>query len=146
MTTNSNLESILREHGHSVTKQRTLIFDLLTDREPITMYELYELVRGKIDRASTYRIITLFEELGIVRRVNIGWKYKVELSDKFAEHHHHLTCLKCHKVTPISEDDLEAFITQLATTYKFSPVEHQVEIQGVCETCANLRSSTDGNS
>jgi Fur family ferric uptake transcriptional regulator len=132
----NELELILREHRFSVTKQRRLIFDLLTDQEPMTMYELYDRARGRLDRASTYRIVTLFEKLCIVQRINIGWKYKIELSDKFAEHHHHLTCLKCRRVIPISEGELENFIQCLAVTHEFRPIEHQVEVQGYCGGCA----------
>jgi Fur family ferric uptake transcriptional regulator len=100
------------------------------------MYELYDLAKGQLDRASLYRIITVFEKLGIVQRINIGWKYKIELSDKFAEHHHHLTCLKCGRIIPINEDELEAFFEGLAHSHKFKPTEHQVEVQGYCETCS----------
>jgi len=135
---NQEIATILKNNGLSVTKQRLVVFELLEDREPITMYELYDLARGKLDRASLYRTISVFEELGIVRRINIGWKYKVELSDKFAEHHHHLSCLKCHKVIPISEQELERFISGLAMRYNFKPVEHQVEVQGYCRDCIPL--------
>jgi len=34
----------------------------------------------------------------------IGWKYKLELSNAFQHHHHHLTCLQCGGVTPLPED------------------------------------------
>jgi len=135
---NQEIATILKDNGLSITKQRLVVFELLEGREPVTMYELYDLARGKLDRASLYRTISVFEELGIVRRINIGWKYKVELSDKFAEHHHHLACLKCHKVIPISEQELERFISGLAMSYNFKPVEHQVEVQGYCQDCVSL--------
>jgi Fur family ferric uptake transcriptional regulator len=129
------IATLLREAGLSVTKPRAVVFELLEDREPLTMYELYDLAKGQLDRASLYRIITAFEKLGIVQRINIGWKYKIELSDKFAEHHHHLTCLKCRQVIPINEEELESFVDGLARSYRFQPTEHQVEVQGYCENC-----------
>jgi len=134
---NHDIATILRDNGLSVTKQRLLIFELLENSEPLTMYELYDLAKEQLDRASLYRIIAAFEKLGIVQRLNIGWKYKIELSDKFAEHHHHLTCLGCNKVIPINEDELETFLKGLSANYKFKPVDHQVEIQGYCENCAH---------
>ena len=130
-----DIATVLKAHGHSVTKQRLFVFELLEGTEPLTMQELYQLAQGKLDRASLYRTIALFEALGIAQRVNIGWKYKIELSDQFAEHHHHLTCLKCHQVIPINEQELEAFISGLAQSYQFKPVEHQVEVQGYCAAC-----------
>jgi len=133
----TDIATVLRENGLSVTKQRLLIFETLEDREPLSMYELYELVKGQLDRASLYRTITTFEKLGIVSRINIGWKYKVELSDQFAGHHHHLSCLGCGQVIPINENELESFIESLAKSHKFKPVEHQIELQGYCDTCTN---------
>jgi Fur family ferric uptake transcriptional regulator len=129
------IATVLRDAGLSVTKQRALVFELLEAQEPVTMYELYDLTKGRLDRASIYRIIATFEKLGIVQRINIGWKYKIELSDKYAEHHHHLTCLKCHKIIPINQVELEEFVRSLAAHNHFNPIEHQVEVQGYCETC-----------
>jgi Fur family ferric uptake transcriptional regulator len=133
---NYEIETVLRQNGVSVTKQRLLVFNLLRGREPLTIYELYDLANGQLDRASLYRTISVFEKLNVVKRVNIGWKYKIELSDNFAEHHHHLTCLKCDGVTAINEDELEAFIATLSSKYGFAPVEHQVEVQGYCKNCS----------
>ena len=131
--TDSKIATILHDHGLSLTRQRFLVFELLEGREPLSMHDLYELSKGRLDRASLYRTISVFEQLGIVRRVNIGWKYKIELSDRFVEHHHHLACLNCHKVVPINEAELEAFIGSVAMNHNFKPLEHQVEIQGLCE-------------
>lgn len=135
---NQDIATILKDNGLSVTKQRLFVFDLLEGKEPLTMYELYDQAKGQLDRASLYRIIAVFEKLGIVQRINIGWKYKIELSDKFSDHHHHLTCLKCHKVIPISENELETFIHGLSASHRFNPIEHQVEIQGYCDDCSNM--------
>jgi len=133
---NPELVSFLRENGFSITKQRILVFELLVNSEPLSVRELYELSKDSIDRASLYRTIAVFEQLGIIQRINIGWKYKVELSDSFAEHHHHLTCVSCHKVIPINEAELESFISLVASSHGFMPIEHQVEIQGYCQHCS----------
>jgi Fur family ferric uptake transcriptional regulator len=132
---NQEIATILKSNGYSLTKQRALVFDLLEGKEPMSMHELCEIAKNKLDRASLYRIIDLYEKLGIVQRVNIGWKYKVELSDKFSDHHHHLTCLKCGKIIPINESDLESFIAGLARSNQFHPENHQVEVQGYCYEC-----------
>lgn len=131
------LQRILRERGYSVTRQRLLLFEALTNQEPMTMHELYGHLQGKLDRASAYRTVSLFETLGIVRRINIGWKYKLELSDTFTEHHHHLSCLHCHRVVPINEEELEKFVAALAAKHDFIPYDHQIEIQGYCAACVS---------
>ena len=98
------------------------------------MHELVERTAA-IDRASAYRTIELFEQLGIVQRLNTGWKYKIELSDKFTDHHHHVTCIQCGKTVAMNEQELEKFIEQIAHQHGFAPTAHQIEIQGLCQNC-----------
>lgn len=93
--------------------------------------------RGKVDRATIYRTIDLFEQLGIVNRLNIGWKYKVELSDMFADHHHHFHCTNCGTTFPLPASPmLETMIDTVAGKSGYSPRGHQLEIYGLCSGCA----------
>lgn len=100
----------------------------------MTMHDLVART-ASIDRASVYRAVALFERLGIAQRLNTGWKYKLELSDKFADHHHHMTCTQCGTMTAINEDELEQLLGRLTATYEFTPTAHQLEIQGLCRRC-----------
>ena len=93
----------LKESGYSSTAVRRTVFAVLQGREPQSMHEVIARC-DKIDRASVYRTIVLFEQLGIVQRLRIGWKYKLELTDSFSHHHHHITCTKCGRTTPLPED------------------------------------------
>lgn len=131
-------EELLKNNGLSITKQRSLVFSLLLGQEPTSMNELIKSADKKIDKVSIYRTITAFEKIGIVQRLNTGWKYKIELTDKFTDHHHHLTCIKCHRVIAINTRDLESFIEQVSKLNNFKPSEHQVEIQGFCQQCSRL--------
>lgn len=89
-----------------------------------------------IDRASIYRTVDLFVRLGIVDRLQFGWKYKLELSDTFSHHHHHMTCTSCHAVLAISENDaLESLLRELAANAEFTATGHQIEIRGLCKAC-----------
>lgn len=126
---------MLKDHGHSITSQRLKVFSFLVDREPTSMNQIVKSMSKTVDRASIYRTLELFEKLLIVQRINIGWKYKYELSDKFTHHHHHLTCSRCGKVISINETELEKFINSIATENKFKAYSHQVEIQGECRSC-----------
>jgi len=131
------LKDLLRLAGYSVTKTRLSVFSALVGREPLSMRQLTDRA-GNIDRASVYRTVALFERLGIVQRLNSGWKYKLELSDKFAEHHHHLTCTNCGRTIAMNEDELEQLISRLAKAHSFRPSAHQIEIQGLCQNCQAL--------
>ncbi len=131
-----DLRVLLKEKGASLTKPRKLIFDLLLNQEPQTMQVLTRRARGKVNRATVYRTIELFENLGIVHRLNVGWKYKIELSDMFLGHHHHFYCTGCHKTYSLQPNPmLETMIDSLVSKEGFAPRGHQLEIAGLCASC-----------
>jgi Fur family ferric uptake transcriptional regulator len=130
------LRDILKRNGYSMTRPRRLIFELLCDQEPQSMHAIYVKINKQVDRASLYRIIRIFEQTGIVQRVYVGWKYKLELTDIFSHHHHHISCLSCHKLIAIQEDEqIEKLIQELAIKHQVIATSHQLEVQGYCKEC-----------
>lgn len=127
-------KALLKESGYSITKARLAVFNALLGCEPLSMAELVRKV-PEVDRASVYRAVNLFEQLGVVQRINIGWKYKLELTDRFAAHHHHLSCTNCGRTIEMNELELEQLIRSLATAHNFTPTSHQIELQGLCADC-----------
>ena len=138
MSAQEDFRQLLKKAGYSLTRPRLMVFNALLGHEPLNIRDLAAKTQG-IDRASVYRTVALFEQLGIAQRLNIGWKYKLELTDKFAEHHHHLSCSRCGRTIAMNESELEALITRLAAHHQFAPVSHQIEIQGLCQDCQKLR-------
>mgnify|MGYP003580954676 CR=1 FL=1 len=131
------LREELKKAGYSETRPRLTVFSALQGPKPKTMRELVESVDGVIDRASVYRTVTLFEDLGIVSRIQHGWKYRLELSDDFLPHHHHLTCTNCRRVISFDEPSmLETMIDEISTKHGFVPRNHCMEISGLCPQCA----------
>ena len=91
---------------------------------------------SKADRASVYRTVALFEQLGIVQQLQTGWKYRLELTDAYHEHHHHATCLRCGRSLIVPEDvALEQYLLAAAQKLDFQLERHQVELQGYCSEC-----------
>lgn len=128
-------EELLRRRNFSVTKPRRRLFALLQTHKEITIKRLVSLLNDQ-DQATVYRNILVFEELGIIRRLHLGWKSKLELSDLFHEHHHHATCTNCGTVTALQEDlVLENNLRQLASRNNFTLQDHTVEIRGLCPAC-----------
>lgn len=131
-----NLRSILKQSGASLTNPRKVVFDLMLNKGPQSVQVLVQRGKGKIDRATVYRTIDLFERLGIVRRLNIGWKYKIELSDVFTGHHHHMYCTNCNRMFNLPDNPmLETMIDTVAAKSGFSPRGHQLEVSGLCANC-----------
>lgn len=131
----AQLKNHLKGQGLSLTASRQVIFSALLRRETQTMADLIAAC-PEIDRVTVYRNAALFEQLGIIQRRPIGWKYQLELSDAFRHHHHHLACLNCGRVIALSEDPiLENRLKILAKDNDFLIQDHQLEIQGLCPDC-----------
>lgn len=126
----------LKSNSLSNTRARQVVFSTLSSLdEPVTMNELINAC-SEIDRVSVYRTIETFEKFGIVNRIHIGWKYKIELSDSFKEHHHHLTCVSCGSIIDFDEpQNLDYELHKIATSKNFTLQKHILELKGVCSKC-----------
>jgi Fur family ferric uptake transcriptional regulator len=132
------LKALLKKSGASLTKPRKTIFNLMLNQDPQSMQVLVKRAENKVDRATVYRTIDLFEQLGIVHRLNIGWKYKIELSDVFLGHHHHFHCSNCSKTFTLQPNPmLETMIDSAVAKEGYSPRGHQLEVYGLCQNCSS---------
>ena len=132
----SAFHQLLKQNNQRITKARETTFKLLINHEPQTIRQIQAKAAGSVDRVSIYRSIDLFEKLGIVHRVYVGWKYKLELSDQFMPHHHHLSCLGCGKIINIQDEaHIDTFVSEITQRYGFKPERHQFEIEGYCASC-----------
>lgn len=131
-----DLKALLAKNRSSLTKPRKVIFNLLVGQGPQTMQVLTKRAEGKVDRATVYRTMEIFERLGVVNRLNIGWKYKYELSDVFTEHHHHFYCSACGKSFKLTSNPmLETMVDSITSKEGFTPRGHQLEVYGLCPNC-----------
>jgi Fe2+ or Zn2+ uptake regulation protein len=77
----------------------------------------------------------------LVRRVAASDEFaRFELAEDLTEHHHHLICLNCGKVTDVTlsrglEQDITEAISQLAGAARFQPRTHRLDIMGTCADC-----------
>lgn len=132
---------LLKNNGLFRTKARLRLFSALQSNDSLTMNELISLLK-KQDQATVYRNIKLFESLGIISRLRLGGKSKIELSDIFVHHHHHMTCVLCGSVIILSQlPSLENAIATLGEKQNFEITDHQLEITGYCSGCRNNNKS-----
>lgn len=128
-------KKLLKQEGYFVTAPRMRMFGLLQRHPALTLKELIRLTH-KHDQVTVYRTVDLFERIGIINRLRLGWHTKIELSDLFQHHHHHVTCIRCGKIIDLEEDnDIENNIARLTKRLGFTPTDHQLEIRGYCQHC-----------
>ncbi len=81
------------------------MFRILQKYNELTINELIAHLR-RHDQATVYRNTKVFEDLGIISTLRLGWNSKLELSDVFQHHHHHMTCVRCGDVKVLPEAPL----------------------------------------
>lgn len=130
----------LKDAKTSDTLPRSAVFIELykNGHTPLTMRELINLTEHCVDRASIYRSVKRLEKAGVIQRLHIGWKYKLELSDDFHGHHHHLTCTVCGATHATHDDEnFEILLKRLAAKHGYTITDHQLDIRGICQNCQN---------
>lgn len=133
----SKLEQALRQHNQSVTGPRLAVFDYLSNRGPVGTFELVSECLDRADRASIYRTLALFRQLGVIQDMVVGGRKVIELSDSYSGHHHHLYCTSCGKSVDLTDQVIERRITSLADSHGFKSTSHQIEVSGLCGNCQN---------
>lgn len=132
-----SFKNSLKLNNYSVTPERLYIFQTLKSFDgPCPVSQLINNSTGEVDKSTIYRTLDLFEKLGITNRVYNGWKYKIELSEMFNPHHHHMTCTNCGKVVSFHES--KAFVNELKHIEKqhgFKTTSHSFELKGLCNNC-----------
>ena len=140
---NSQFKEKLKEMGCKLTVQRRWIFDIILENQDkhLTTEEIYSQVKKKhpeIGLATVYRTMQLFEEMGIIDRINFddGFsRFELNVNGE-NHHHHHLICEKCSKVFEVADDLLTEIENEIEQKYKFKVKNHNVLFYGYCEECA----------
>ena len=129
------LEQALLDKNLNITSARLTLFKLLKNIDrPLSISEIiYQLPR--FDRSTIYRSIDAFEKIEIIKKVWFGDKYKIELSDEFNKHHHHIVCKKCSLIEKIDYKNLENIMNNIVKKHLFTSSTHHIEIIGLCKNC-----------
>lgn len=87
--------------------------------------------------ATVYRIISLLEELNIVKGISIdGFESKVyELS--LTSHHDHMVCVQCNKIIEFYDAEVEKIQELVAMENGFKLQDHSMMLYGICKECQN---------
>lgn len=134
---NQQFKNLLQKNRSSITPERTELFRILQSYgKPYDVSSLIEHTATTMNKTTVYRNLDLFEKLGIAHRVYTGWKYKVELTDKFRDHHHHISCTNCDDLVAFNESALfERELKRIGQKYGFTEMSHSLELKGLCAAC-----------
>ena len=137
--------SDLKNIGLKATLPRLRILDLFEQgsKRHMSAEEVYRLLLDEgqdIGLATVYRVLTQFEQAGLLMRHHFDSDKAVfELNQ--GEHHDHLVCLQCGKVEEFFDSEIEKRQTRIARERGFAIHDHSLQIYADCikENCPNRK-------
>ena len=139
MTNPSDLKNI----GLKATLPRLKILEIFQHStvRHLTAEDVYRnLLNEELDigLATVYRVLTQFEQAGILARSQFdSGKAVFELND--GDHHDHLICTNCGKVVEFNDIDIEKRQHKIAKDNGFLLESHAMVLYGTCGDCGSRR-------
>lgn len=120
--------------GLRMTGQRRIIAQVLQDADDHPdVEELFARASAQdenISIATVYRTVKLFEESGILERVEFG-DGRARYEDAEREHHDHLIDMNTGEVIEFVDPEIEALQEKIATRLGYKLKGHKLELYGV---------------
>ncbi len=128
------IENVCVEKGLRMTDQRRVVARVLSqssDHPDVEeLHRRAHQVDPHISIATVYRTVRLFEESGIIARLDFrdGRSRYEETPDS---HHDHLIDMKSGKVVEFMDDEIERLQALIAQRLGYRLVDHRLELYGV---------------
>ena len=128
------IEKLCAERGMRMTEQRRVIARMLSaaqDHPDVEeLHRRAHAVDPHISIATVYRTVRLFEEAGIIDRLDFrDGRSRYEEHSK--EHHDHLIDMKTGKVVEFVDPEIEALQEAIAKRLGYKLVDHRLELYGM---------------
>ena len=129
----------LKDAGLKITLPRIKILQILESSKVhhLSAEDVYKhLLQNdeEIGLATVYRVLTQFEDAGLVIRHHFEGGHSVfELSSD--DHHDHLVCVKCGRVEEFHDEEIERRQRNIAAERNFELTDHNLNLYGLCPAC-----------
>lgn len=126
----------LKNIGLKATMPRLKILEIFQTSEErhLSAEDVYRILLADnmdIGLATVYRVLTQFEQAGLLSRNNFeSGKAIFELNE--GKHHDHLVCLDCGRVEEFFDPDIEHRQQSIARDRGFALQEHALSLYGNC--------------
>ena len=132
----SNNPAELKATGLKATLPRLKILEIFQKNSVrhLSAEDVYRLLLSEnleIGLATVYRVLTQFEQAGILSR-NYFETGKAVFELNEGSHHDHIVCLDCGRVEEFQDDEIEKRQHETADTHGFEIVDHTLAIYGHC--------------
>ena len=130
----NRLEQLCEQLGMRMTDQRRVIARVLSaaDDHP-DVEELHHraaAIDPRISIATVYRTVRMFEENGILSRLDLG-DGRARYEEMPESHHDHLIDTRSGKIIEFNDPELEALQEKIAARLGYKLVDHRLELFAV---------------
>lgn len=135
----SNIEE-LKNTGLKATLPRLKILDVFQKGEQrhMTAEDVFRVLledRSDVGLATVYRVLTQFEQAGILSRSHFeSGKAVYELNE--GQHHDHLVCTSCGRVEEFYDAEIEKRQQIVSKGKGWILQDHAMSLYGLCGSCA----------
>ncbi len=128
------IEKLCLEKNMRMTEQRRVIARVLsqaTDHPDVEeLHRRAHAVDPHISIATVYRTVRLFEEAGIIDRLDFR-DGRSRYEEHSEDHHDHLIDMKTGKVVEFMDEEIEALQIAIAKKLGYKLVDHRLELYGM---------------
>ena len=129
----------LKKAGLKATLPRIKILNFLEDSKirHMSAEDVYKAMLDsgeEISLATVYRVLTQFEQAGLVTRHHFEGGHSVFELDS-GKHHDHILCVKCGRVDEFVDSVIEERQRKIAAEKGYDMTDHSLYIFGICQKC-----------
>lgn len=129
----------LKKAGLKITTPRLKILEIMerTKEHHLSAEDIYRVLLDAgedIGLATVYRVLTQFEEAGLVVKHHFEEGQSVFELDH-GQHHDHLVCVKCNRVEEFVDAVIEKQQQEIAKKAGYEITDHSLNIYGICGKC-----------
>ena len=120
----------LKDAGLKITLPRVKIFQILESSEVhhVSAEDVYKLLLEngeEVGLATVYRVLTQFEQAGLVIRHNFEGGHSVfEIAS--GEHHDHMVCMETGAIVEFCDEEIEALQHKIAAKHGYDIIDHSL--------------------
>ena len=130
----NRIETACQDRGMRMTGQRRVIAQVIADSEDHPdveeLYRRASTIDPRISIATVYRTVKLFEDAGILDRLDFG-DGRARYEESREDHHDHLIDLNSGAVIEFRNEEIERLQEIVARELGYKLVDHRLELYGV---------------